>query len=685
MINIKTQKHFKSIALYFFVLICVISSNVIAQETIRIMSYNVFEYKTSSSTPKKNALINVINPLDPDILIGVEIDNNPSAADHFRTEVLNSGGATDKYFLGPSPVTSAFGGYDNFAYYKPEKFTFLSGTIIVEGGKWPTLQFQLYNNLTGNKIIIYGVHLSSTSSIQRVFEADSIRLSSNALPTGTYFIAAGDFNLVSGTSNPYLHLLDQTEQGYFKDSGNFDDIFNTYNATLLDRRFDLILNSQSVVNAGGVEYVSSSFTVGGNDGSPPADQVYLDASDHLPVYADYTFGFPSSVNPPYPGSIVFTQVGASGSNDVIEFITLYRMDLTTLKITDNSVNADSSLSSGEGTYDLSNLDGIGDWNDVPSGTFVRLGTNFNNDNDASERILQYQGSTEPITPTLESGGEQLVAYTGLSSSPTYIAGINWGNAGWSSPTGTTSYPPGTPSDIELGSSNDYSFNSNVNDILYVTRNSLTSISNWGVQGSPGNYNDLRLNIGNGALPVELAFFTASLNGSEVELRWRTETEVNNYGFEIERSTNNTDWRFIGFVEGNGNSNSPKHYSFSDIDIVLSGEYYYRLKQIDNDGTYEYSDVVSVEVGVPSNIYLSQNYPNPFNPETRIDFTLPENQLVSLRVYNTLGELVKELVNEQREAGSYSEIFDASKLPSGVYIYRLQASELAENKKMTLIK
>ncbi|MGB5849452.1 MAG: T9SS type A sorting domain-containing protein, partial [Ignavibacteriaceae bacterium] len=121
----------------------------------------------------------------------------------------------------------------------------------------------------------------------------------------------------------------------------------------------------------------------------------------------------------------------------------------------------------------------------------------------------------------------------------------------------------------------------------------------------------------------------------------------------------------------------------------SGTYNYRLKQIDNDGTYEYSDVVSIEVGVPNNFYLSQNYPNPFNPETRIDFTLPEKQLVSLRVYNTLGELVMELVNEEREAGSYSVIFDASStnggLPSGVYIYRLQASEFAENKMMILIK
>jgi hypothetical protein len=188
-----------------------------------------------------------------------------------------------------------------------------------------------------------------------------------------------------------------------------------------------------------------------------------------------------------------------------------------------------------------------------------------------------------------------------------------------------------------------------------------------------------------ALPVELAFFTGSLNGGNIDLRWRTETEVNNYGFEIERTKDNSDWLTISFVEGHGNSNSPKQYYFIDTDIDQSGTYYYRLKQIDNDGTYEYFDVESVEVGVPDNFYLSQNYPNPFNPETRIDYTLPEKQFVSLRIYSTLGELVAELVNEFKEAGSYSVTFDTSNLPSGVYIYRLQTLEFAENKKMTLLK
>ncbi len=188
-----------------------------------------------------------------------------------------------------------------------------------------------------------------------------------------------------------------------------------------------------------------------------------------------------------------------------------------------------------------------------------------------------------------------------------------------------------------------------------------------------------------ALPVELAFFTGTLNGNRIELRWRTETELNNYGFYIERSTENSDWLALDFIEGHGNSNSPKYYNFDDTDIRQSNNYYYRLKQIDNDGTFEYSDVVTVTVGVPVLFALSQNYPNPFNPETRIDFRLTEKQNVSLRVYNMLGELVKELVNEEKPAGSYSVTFDGTNVPSGIYVYRIQTEGFSENKKMTLIK
>jgi len=195
------------------------------------------------------------------------------------------------------------------------------------------------------------------------------------------------------------------------------------------------------------------------------------------------------------------------------------------------------------------------------------------------------------------------------------------------------------------------------------------------------------------VPVELAYFSGTVNGNKVELRWRTETEVNNYGFNIEsrvplnpsQGGEDGDWITIAFVEGHGNSNSPKYYDYTDSYITLAGRYKYRLKQIDNDGTFEYSNVVTVDVVTPNNFYLSQNYPNPFNPVTRIDFTIPERQHLSLRVYNTLGELMTELVNEIKEPGSYSVTFDASILPGGIYFYRLSAGKYSIAKKMSLLK
>ena len=187
------------------------------------------------------------------------------------------------------------------------------------------------------------------------------------------------------------------------------------------------------------------------------------------------------------------------------------------------------------------------------------------------------------------------------------------------------------------------------------------------------------------LPVELSSFTASLNQNTVDLNWQTKTEVNNYGFKVERSINEGKWDSIGFVEGHGNSNSPKEYSFTDNDLFAGGsKFQYRLKQVDNDGSFEYSDVVEVEK-VPIQYELSQNYPNPFNPSTTIRFSLPKQTQLKLNLYNILGELVETIIEGNYEVGNYKVTFNASNLPSGVYIYRIESSEFVQTKKMMLLK
>lgn len=187
------------------------------------------------------------------------------------------------------------------------------------------------------------------------------------------------------------------------------------------------------------------------------------------------------------------------------------------------------------------------------------------------------------------------------------------------------------------------------------------------------------------LPVELSSFTASSIKEGILLEWQTATEINNYGFEIQRAAANNNFETIGFVAGNGNSNSIKSYSF--IDNYSSNEKLsYRLKQIDNDGKFVYSDVVEItNTQLPTNFELYQNYPNPFNPNTTIKFDLPEKQFVTLKVYDILGKEITTLVNETLNAGTYQKEWNPNSLSSGVYIYRLQTDNFTQVRKMNFMK
>jgi hypothetical protein len=186
------------------------------------------------------------------------------------------------------------------------------------------------------------------------------------------------------------------------------------------------------------------------------------------------------------------------------------------------------------------------------------------------------------------------------------------------------------------------------------------------------------------LPVELTSFSAAAIGLMVNLNWDTATETNNFGFEVERSSIKNEWEKIGFVNGSGNSNSPKNYSFVDSK-VSTGKYSYRLKQLDNDGQFEYSNTVEVDLNGANKFELSQNYPNPFNPTTTIKFSLPEAGNVKLTLFNILGQEVKTLVNESKESGVHTINFDATELNSGIYIYKLESYSFTQTRKMTLVR
>lgn len=196
------------------------------------------------------------------------------------------------------------------------------------------------------------------------------------------------------------------------------------------------------------------------------------------------------------------------------------------------------------------------------------------------------------------------------------------------------------------------------------------------------------------LPVELVYFFAESYEDSILLKFGTATEVSNYGFEIQRAQNNLIFNIIGFVEGNGNSNSPKHYTFADSLVEMTGIIYYRLKQIDFDGTSAYSDTVTVDFlssitlessNIPSQFSISNNYPNPFNPATKINFELPFQQALKINLFDVRGKLVKEIASQEFLPGIYQLYLDFSIYSSGIYFVRFESQNNVVTKRMTFVK
>jgi hypothetical protein len=214
-------------------------------------------------------------------------------------------------------------------------------------------------------------------------------------------------------------------------------------------------------------------------------------------------------------------------------------------------------------------------------------------------------------------------------------------------------------------------------------------------GTQGNFSVVKLRFEN-PIPVELTSFTANVIGNKVKLNWTTATELNNQGFEIQRkvkSDKGSEWERVDFVAGFGTITETKSYSYTDE--VDPGSYLYRLKQIDFDGSFSFSNEIEVEVNTPQNFSLNQNYPNPFfatgrsasggNSGTTISWQSSVGSWQTLKVYDVLGNEIATLVNDYREAGKHEVNFDASNLPSGIYYYQLSADGFTESKKMLLIK
>ncbi len=288
-----------------------------------------------------------------------------------------------------------------------------------------------------------------------------------------------------------------------------------------------------------------------------------------------------------------------------------------------------------------------------------------------------------VQPTLITG-----QFTAASPVPTGYIVLRRTSPPSTPPVDGTTYTVGqtfgTSTVIALGSGVTFSDNTVVFNQTYI-------YEVYAYNGSGANINYLQSAPLTGiqtALPVELTLFEAQNVVRGMQLRWTTASEQNNAGFEVQRRSVNREvsseaWQVLGFVRGNGTTSEAQSYSF--LDRSASGKVQYRLKQVDFDGQFEYSNVIEVDAGLPKTFALEQNYPNPFNPTTVISYQLPVASNVSLKVYDVLGKEVMTLVNARQAAGSYTYTLNASKLASGIYFYRLQAGNFVQTKKMMLVK
>jgi hypothetical protein len=261
------------------------------------------------------------------------------------------------------------------------------------------------------------------------------------------------------------------------------------------------------------------------------------------------------------------------------------------------------------------------------------------------------------------------------------------------------YRTGNPTDL-------YSdrYTDNYEDNVFGSGWDLTGTQSSPATGSPRlvamgacvpGFGDFTIGFGNpfdpgGGVPVELTSFSARYIDRSVRLNWNTATELNNFGFAIERSQDGENWEEVGFVPGFGTSLSPKSYEHTDVlndEVAHAPQLAYRLRQMDRDGTTDYSNIVFVKTGeLPSGVELNAAYPNPFNPATTISFTMQESANVNLKVFNTFGQEVATLLsNSAMDAGLHTIAFSGNNLPSGVYMAVLEANGASQQQKLVLNK
>ena len=395
-------------------------------------------------------------------------------------------------------------------------------------------------------------------------------------------------------------------------------------------------------------------------------QYYLAAQDDASTLVTTLPAGGSGFNPP-------------GSNPPSEFFEFYVASIQYAFTDDASNTANWTATGGWGTTTQSYVSSPSSFTDSPSGNYSSNANSIFTTNDFIDlgssigAVLEFQ--TKWAIEDDWDYGQVLVSTNGTSWTPM--------EGNYTEP-GTGSFQP-TGEPVYDGTQNTWVLE-HIDLSNYIgsqIKIRFVLISDGYVEEDGWYIDDISIQCYS-TVPVELSAFNYELSGSEVILNWSTATELNNQGFEIQRSYDNSIWQNIGFVEGNGTTSNETSYSFTDRNPA-GGLNFYRIRQIDFNGTFQIYGPLTVNFTGPLSYSLKQNYPNPFNPSTTIEYSIPQNSFVTLKIFNTLGEEVALLVNEQKDAGNYKVSFNGLRLSSGTYIYQLNAGDFNETRKMMLVK
>ena len=647
-----------------------------------IMTYNTENYGNDpgSDNDREDDFRLIINEIDPDVLIVEEI-HGETAFDTFSSDVLNysTSNLYSGTFINQINVIQDIG-----LFYKTGQYTVIS-TQLVEitssSGLRDAFEVKLKHNESSVQFYIYGVHLKagdgSSEKDKRASETSALRSHCNDLPAGTPFIITGDFNLYTSSETAWTNLTGSTsdndgrvsdpinQAGSWHENSSYEDYHtqNTrYSAGGLDDRFDFILISDAISSEGNMNYKSGSYTTYGNDGNhlnssvnygansavsaAIADALY-EASDHLPVYATFSFSGSAAENPEL---YISEYSDASGTgNYIYEFIEIYNNGDASIDV-ENYVlrqqNATHSFTVPSGTS-------------IPSKGFLVVGR------DASKSAFEsfWNMSFSASVTYLNSSGA--------------IPQINGEEVFLFENTGSVNVDPATD--------DEYSAQSISPGKRVYRKTTDNTSSDWVMEdcsnatpGALGDHVDQ-------SLPVELQDFNAVPGNGKVTLAWITESETENLGFNIYRSVNkNGEFLMLNaeLIAGHGSTSERHEYSYVDRNVINGVTCYYKLEDVDYAGKAELHDKVvsatptSKESDANINEFrLYPCYPNPFNPSTNIRISLPENAPLKLQVYNLNGGLINTLVNKSLSAGEYSFTWNATDfrgtdVASGVYFIRM---------------